>query len=103
MPVKAAAKERELNLTFEGEIDHHRARELMEEIDRQVDLALPRRIVLDMAGVGFMDSSGIAVVLRCFRRARELNGAVELRRVPAQAMKVLRAAGLTRVMEIHGL
>ena len=45
-----------------------------------------------------MDSSGIAVVLRCYRRTAELGGAVTVNDVPPQAEKVLRAAGLERLM-----
>lgn len=45
-----------------------------------------------------MDSSGIAVVLRCYKRTAELGGAVTVKDVPPQAEKVLRAAGLERLM-----
>ena len=47
-------------------------REVMEELDRQIDAALPRKLTLDLAGLTFTDSSGIAVVLRTFRRMRQL-------------------------------
>ena len=46
----------------------------------------------------FMDSSGIAVLLRAYRRLGELGGTMCLANVPAQAAKVLRAAGLERII-----
>ena len=49
----------------------------------------------------FMDSSGIAVLLRAYRRLGELGGAVKVVHVPAQAGKVLRAAGLDKLMEFE--
>ena len=65
---------------------------------REIDRELPKHVTLDLGGVTFMDSSGIAVVLRCYRRTAELGGAVTVKDVPPQAEKVLRAAGLERLM-----
>ena len=70
-------------------------------MDRQVDAQLPRRLALDLSGVTFMDSSGIAVILRAFRRVGELGGQMTVRNVPAQAGKVLRAAGLERIVKFE--
>ena len=67
----------------------------------QIDLELPRSLTLDLEGVTFMDSSGIAVLLRAYRRLGELGGAVKVVHVPAQAGKVLRAAGLDKLMEFE--
>ena len=71
------------------------------ELSRQIDLELPRSLTLDLEGVTFMDSSGIAVLLRAYRRLGELGGAVKVVHVPAQAGKVLRAAGLDKLMEFE--
>jgi stage II sporulation protein AA (anti-sigma F factor antagonist) len=71
----------------------------MEELDRQIDLTLPKHLTLDLSGVTFMDSSGIAVLLRALRRVRELTGSVNVIHVPEQAAKVLRAAGVDRLMK----
>ena len=60
-----------------------------------------KRQTLDLEGVTFMDSSGIAVLLRAYRRLGELGGAVKVVHVPAQAGKVLRAAGLDKLMEFE--
>ena len=45
-----------------------------------------------------MDSSGIAVLLRAYRRASEIGAAVRVTGVPEQAWKVLKTAGLERLM-----
>ena len=98
MAVTCTGEGRVLRAAISGEVDHHRARAIMEELSRQIDLELPRSLTLDLEGVTFMDSSGIAVVLRCYRRTAELGGAVTVKDVPPQAEKVLRAAGLERLM-----
>lgn len=48
-----------------------------------------------------MDSSGIAVLLRASRRMSELEGTMEVVHVPEQASKVLRAAGLDRLIKFE--
>ena len=64
MSVVCKEEGRVLRAELSGELDHHRARAVMEELDRQIDLALPRELVLDLSGLTFTDSSGIAVLLR---------------------------------------
>ena len=55
-------------------------------------------ISLDLGGVSFMDSSGIAVVLRTWRRMSQLGGVMTVRNVPPQAAKVLKAAGIDKLI-----
>ena len=81
-----------------GEIDHHAAQSLRREIDAQIDDRLPELLTLDFSGVTFMDSSGIAVLLRADRRMRETEGHVEVVGVPVQAGRVLQAAGLHKLI-----
>ena len=94
MGLTCTGGDREICMALSGEVDHHHARGLMTEIEREIDRELPKHVTLDLGGVTFMDSSGIAVVLRCYKRTAELGGAVTVKDVPPQAEKVLRAAGL---------
>lgn len=48
-----------------------------------------------------MDSSGIAIIISCIRRMRELRGEVIVENVPPQPMKVLRASGLEQIVKIE--
>ena len=101
MPVTVTANGRDLTARISGEVDHHGAREIMEELDREIDAALPRHLALDLSGVTFMDSSGIAVVLRARQKMQLLDGALLVRGVPPQARRVLDAAGINRLVTIR--
>ena len=101
MELICTGEDRELRVSLAGEVDHHRARGLMEAMDREIGVRLPRRLTLDLGGVTFMDSSGIAVLLRAYKRMAELGGTVTVRNVPEQAGKVLRAAGLERLLRFE--
>ena len=50
----------------------------MPGIEDAVEEYLPRRCVLDLSGVSFMDSSGIAVILKTDRLLRQTGGALAL-------------------------
>ena len=47
-----------------------------------------------------MDSSGIAVVLRTWKRMCQLGGSMRLQNVPSYAAKVLKAAGVDKLLEM---
>ncbi len=100
MEIRVKSADRNLLLEFVGELDHHGARNALRELEMAVDAALPRRLVLDLAEVTFMDSSGIALILRAQQRMQLLDGSVLVRSVPAQARRVLDAAGIGRLVSI---
>ena len=100
MEIEATSADRNLLLEMKGELDHHGARNALRELELSIDAALPKKLVLDLAGVTFMDSSGIAVALRGWQRMRELGGAVTLYHVAQQPRKVFEASGVGRMVTI---
>ncbi len=100
MPVTCTAHNRDLTLHLSGEIDHHGVKGLLEDLARELDAALPRDLAVDCSGVTFMDSSGIAVLLRLWQRMEALGGSIRVAGVREQPGRVLRAAGLERMLHI---
>lgn len=89
-----------LTLRLVGELDHAAAQTVMPGIEDAVEEYLPRRCVLDLAGVSFMDSSGIAVILKTDRLLRQTGGVLALSGVPGQVRRVLDVAGLTKIVPV---
>ena len=102
MEVQTKQTDRSMTISFIGELDHHGAKETVIKMERALDAALPMHLTLDLSGVTFMDSSGIAVVMRAYRRMAALGGRLELRGVPAQAKKVFDAAGISGRVPMEG-
>ena len=100
MEMQATSADRNLLLEFRGELDHHGARNALRELEMAVDAALPKVLVLDMSGITFMDSSGIALILRAQQRMQLLDGSILVCNVPAQARRALDAAGIGRLVTI---
>ena len=101
MPISIRSQGGETAITLTGEIDHHGARSMMQQLDDAIATLLPMRLSLDLSGVTFMDSSGIAVLLRAHRQVSLHGGTLRVRAVPAQPRKVLDAAGLGRIITIE--
>ena len=89
-----------LTVRLMGELDHAAAQTVMPGIEDAVEEYLPRRCVLDLTGVSFMDSSGIAVILKTDRLLRQTGGVLALSGVPGQVRRVLDVAGLTKIVPV---
>ncbi|MCI8419041.1 MAG: STAS domain-containing protein [Oscillospiraceae bacterium] len=100
MEINITAENRQLTIALTGELDHHAARQLMDRLDQVIEQHLPSKTVLDMAGITFMDSSGIAVVLRAKRRMEALQGSLLVINIPRQAARVLETAGMGRYVDL---
>lgn len=100
MKLTSYVQDRQLTVALTGEIDHHRARQIMSAVTEKIDTYLPLRCVLDFQDVRFMDSSGIAVVLHTLRHMRTLQGKLVLQNIPPQPYKVLHAAGIEKITDI---
>lgn len=92
-----------LILRLAGELDHHQAGELCRDLIGRLDTLMPRDCVLDLEDVSFMDSAGIAVILKTYKRMRSLGGRMWVENVPSQPMRVLEASGIGRLIEISAL
>lgn len=77
-----------------GEIDHDAAQNLRIQLDDALLTRTPRTLVLDLGGVGFMDSSGVGLILGRQRCARSLGGTLRIQHAPEQLRRVLQLAGI---------
>ena len=98
MSLVCTQENRTLTAHISGELDHHAARQIMQGLEGQIDAALPTLLTVDLAGLTFTDSSGIAVILRTWKQAQSLHATLRITRTPAQADRVFRAAGLHRII-----
>lgn len=89
-----------LTIELTGEIDHHRAKEYINVIQSKIETYNPNICVLDFQNVPFMDSSGIAVVINALRMMSKIEGKLILEGITHQPMKVFRASGIDKLIEI---
>ncbi|GHJ92859.1 MULTISPECIES: STAS domain-containing protein [Streptomyces] len=83
-----------------GELDHHTAEILREPLDAALDAGRVR-LVVDCAGLGFCDSTGLNVLLGARLRAEAAGGAVHLVAMRPAVARVFRITGAEAVFTVH--
>ena len=89
-----------LMILLRGELDHHNSIAGRERLTLKLSQKNYRRIIFHLEGLTFMDSSGIAVVIRAKRRVEALQGNLAVINIPRQAARVLETAGLGRYIDL---
>ena len=89
-----------LTIALSGELDHPGARDIMDKIMNKIDDTLPRDCHIDMGKVSFMDSSGIAIVLKAYKKVNAIGGRLWVENVQKQPMHVFDTAGIDRIIGI---
>ena len=89
-----------LTIALTGEIDHHYAKSYIQAIAGKIEAYTPDICILDFREVTFMDSSGIAVVINALRAMSQIEGRLVLSGISPQPMKVFRASGIDKLVEI---
>jgi anti-sigma B factor antagonist len=83
-----------------GEIDVYTAPTLRERLNELVAEG-EYHLVVDMAGVDFLDSTGLGVLVGGLKRTRAHEGTLQLVCDQEKILKVFRITGLTKVFPIH--
>lgn len=90
----------QLTVALTGEIDHHCAKSYIQAIAAKIEAYTPAVCILDFSEVIFMDSSGIAVVINALRNMNSIDGRLYLCGIGSQPMRVFRASGIDKLIEI---
>jgi anti-sigma B factor antagonist len=100
-PVSGVRTEgRALVVNLTGDIDLHRSAELQQSLLALVDKA-PRAIVLDLSGVPYMDSSGVASLVKLLTRVRAKDIDLKLCGLTARVRSMFEITRLDSVFSIH--
>jgi anti-sigma B factor antagonist len=83
-----------------GEIDVYTAHGLREKLAELID-SDHRDLLVDLRGVGFMDSTGLGVLVGALKRVRGFGGNLQLVIDQEKVLKVFRITALDQVFVIH--
>ncbi len=90
-----------LTVVLGGEIDHHSAVRVRTEIDEAISSIRPRKTVLDLSGIDFMDSSGIGLIMGRYAKMRTIGGELTICRPNERILKIFKMAGLEKIVSIE--
>lgn len=84
-----------MTASMRGELDHHTAGEMREQIDSTAKKVRPQKLILDFKEVPFMDSSGIGLILGRVRTAALWGGHVTVRGLSPQLKNMAELSGVS--------
>ena len=90
-----------LTVWLTGELDHHAARTMREQIDAAVERSSAKTLRLDFSGVGFMDSSGIGLLIGRYRQMKLLGGEMRIVSSDKAVSKMLTVSGIRKLVRVY--
>lgn len=88
-----------LIVRFDGELDHHVAKDIRTEIDETIDRQRVKNLIFDLNNMSFMDSSGIGVIIGRYKHITKLGGRVSVIHTTAKIDKIFALAGLYNIID----
>ena len=92
--VRADQRPDHLRVLVSGELDLYREAELRSCVDALLTDRTPERLVLDVCGLQFLDSTGLRALLACRDRARSADVPLTLAVTPGPVTRLLDVAGV---------
>ncbi|MBQ7876587.1 MAG: anti-sigma factor antagonist [Clostridia bacterium] len=93
--------ERDLIVRITGEIDSESVKWLRGRIDVEYDEVKVKNLVFDFSGVGFMDSSGIGMIIGRYKRVSALGGSVKIFGADTCVRRIIELSGLENIVELY--
>ncbi|GAH14077.1 unnamed protein product [marine sediment metagenome] len=86
-------------LTLEGRFDAHTVGEVNKWLE-EVTSKLPPQVMIDMEAVNFVDSAGLAALVRGMKRSRELGGNLVLHSIRQPVRIIFELTRLDKAFDI---
>ena len=100
MPVQLHYEKCRLTAALSGEIDHHNAAFLREQIDQALMKLRPPTLTLDFGGVTFMDSSAVGLVMGRYKVLGAFGGELEAVNLSPVAYRMMQLSGLQALAKL---
>ncbi len=85
-----------------GEIDLHNSPQVRATLLEALQREQPKRLILNLAGVPYMDSSAIAVLVESLQKIRKIGGKIYLTNLQPRVKGLLEIARLDAIFVLSG-
>ncbi len=90
-----------LFIKLSGDIDHHSAKYIREDIDKEIYKYQPPTVIMDLSAVEFMDSSGLGLILGRYTKINMLGGILKIANPTKSIEELLLMAGTDKIIPIE--
>jgi stage II sporulation protein AA (anti-sigma F factor antagonist) len=100
MKTKYIKEDKLLILKITEEIDHHSCEKIKKRADYEIQIHIPKKVILDFENVNFMDSSGIGMVIGRYKLVSMFGGKTTMINVKPVIKKVFEMSGVLKLIPI---
>ncbi|KAB8138426.1 anti-sigma F factor antagonist [Gracilibacillus oryzae] len=90
-----------LIVRLDGELDHHSAARLKIEWQEKIQKHQIKHVVLNLANLHFMDSSGLGVVLGRYKEVQQLGGEMVVCSISPAVKRLFDMSGLFKIVRLE--
>ncbi len=92
---------RALVATLRGELDHHNASRVREELESRIASSGMRNLIFDLSQLRFMDSSGLGILIGRYKMVSALGGQTRIAAPTKEADRLLALAGIYKIIPVY--
>ncbi|AKM19538.1 anti-sigma F factor antagonist [Geobacillus stearothermophilus] len=101
LAIDLEVKQDVLIVRLSGELDHHTAEELREQVTDVLENRGIRHIVLNLRQLTFMDSSGLGVILGRYKQIKNVGGQMVVCAVSPTVKRLFDMSGLFKIIRFE--
>ena len=98
MQVKNRIHKNILYISLDGELDEHTAEYTRINLDTAMSQTAAAQIVIDLANLRFMDSTGIGVLIGRYKKMKDRKIPIYISNPSSQAERIFKMTGLYSIM-----
>ena len=89
-----------LIVSLEGELDHHNAGNIREEIDRAFFGSDAKNLIFDLKKLKFMDSAGLGIIIGRYKNVLATGGKTFVSAPSGHTRRLLTLAGMNKIIPL---
>ena len=101
MDIRCTERNGNLIVKIVGEIDHHSADEIRQTAEREFYKTGAKNMIFDFAHVGFMDSSGIGMIIGRYKEVKKTGGKVFAINIGPGIDRIFVISGLKKIIPCY--
>lgn len=99
MEINFVKQKNNLIVVLQGDVDDHNAEMIRQAVDAMYLKNKAKNIIFDFSHVGFMDSSGIGMIIGRYRLTLNNGGTTMISGLRPDAMRIFNLSGLKRIIK----
>ena len=101
MDIKYDNENKMLIIKLLEEIDHHSCECIRRRSDFEISKYKPKRVIMDLKSVSFMDSSGIGMILGRYKQVIRNNGQMSVINVCPNVKRIFEMSGIFKIISLY--